>query len=272
MTIKLIASDMDGTFLDAKGSYDRDRFEKVLDALDKRQIPFVVATGNSMPRLEKMFGELSQRLRFVAENGAYVLDKQEVLVRQVMTPDMVADFLAFFKGKEVEYAVTLLGDDVIYLLEGTDFPTFEGIEPEQLELFRERMRFLSDWSEIEGQEIYKMNLVVPENISDKVTTDFNHAFKGRLQAVGSGYGAIDVIIEGCHKAWGLEQLLERYGILPEEVMSFGDSDNDLEMLKHTGESYAMANASDRVKAVAKHIAPSHNDAGVLTTIEHFLWG
>ena len=30
MTIKLIATDMDGTFLDERGSFDRQRFERVL--------------------------------------------------------------------------------------------------------------------------------------------------------------------------------------------------------------------------------------------------
>lgn len=272
MTIRMIASDMDGTFLDARGKYDKERFENVLDELDKRNIPFVVATGNSMPRLERMFGELLPRLSFVAENGAYVLDKQNLLVRQVITKEMVTDFLAFFKGKEREYALTLVGDHATYLLEGTKFPTFEGIEPEQLEMIQENLRFLSDWTDIFGKVIYKMNLVVPENISDEVTTSFNQAFKGRLQAVSSGYGAIDVIIEGCHKAWGLEQLLDHYGILSEEVMSFGDSDNDLEMLAISGKSYAMSNASSRVKKVAKQIAPSHEEAGVLTVIEQFLWG
>lgn len=270
MAIRLIASDMDGTFLDKKGDYDRKRFESLLDELDERGIRFVVATGNGMQRLEHMFGDLVPRLSFVAENGAYVLDGQEVLVRQVMTPDMVSDFLTFFKGKEQEYALTLVGDRDIYLLEGTEFPRFEGITPEQMALFEENMTVVSDWSELADKTIFKMNLVVPEAICDDITSRFNQIFKGRLQAVSSGYGAIDVIREGCHKAWGIQQLLDKYNITSSEVMAFGDSDNDLEMLALAGESYAMENAPDRVKAVAKYVAPHHDQAGVLTTIEQFL--
>ncbi|WP_231853885.1 HAD hydrolase family protein, partial [Streptococcus sp. DD04] len=43
--------------------------------------------------------------------------------------------------------------------------------------------------------------------------------------------------------------------------------NDLEMLSYCGESYAMANATDEVKARAKYICPSNDDDGVLTILQ-----
>lgn len=46
MTIKVIATDMDGTFLDDKGSYDKERFRQILDAMAARDMHFVVASGN----------------------------------------------------------------------------------------------------------------------------------------------------------------------------------------------------------------------------------
>lgn len=58
MTIKLIATDMDGTFLDEKGGFDRRRFDTVLTELEKRDIPFVVASGNGMDRLLRIFSRI----------------------------------------------------------------------------------------------------------------------------------------------------------------------------------------------------------------------
>lgn len=49
--IKMIAVDMDGTFLDENGRYDIERFEKILEELEKREILFVVATGNQISRM-----------------------------------------------------------------------------------------------------------------------------------------------------------------------------------------------------------------------------
>ena len=48
MTIKLIATDMDGTLLDPRGQLDLPRLEKILDQLDERGIRFVIATGNEV--------------------------------------------------------------------------------------------------------------------------------------------------------------------------------------------------------------------------------
>ena len=68
MTIKVIATDMDGTFLDDKGSYDKERFSQILDAMAARDMHFVVASGNSMSRLKPMFAETFDRLHFVCNH------------------------------------------------------------------------------------------------------------------------------------------------------------------------------------------------------------
>ena len=54
------------------------------------------------------------------------------------------------------------------------------------------------------------------------------------------------------------------------VMAFGDSGNDIEMLEMAGHSYAVANAEEAVKAVAKHLAPTHQEGGVYQVIEEYL--
>jgi len=53
MTIKLIATDMDGTLLDPRGQLDLPRLEKILDKLDERGIRFVIATGNEVHRMRQ---------------------------------------------------------------------------------------------------------------------------------------------------------------------------------------------------------------------------
>ena len=62
----------------------------------------------------------------------------------------------------------------------------------------------------------------------------------------------------------LQRLL---GIRPEECMAFGDYFNDVELLESVGESYAMGNALDEVKAVAKYIAPTNDENGVMRVIK-----
>ena len=56
--VKAIAVDMDGTFLDSKKNYDKDRFEKIFKALKERNIEFIAASGNQFAKLQSIFGEI----------------------------------------------------------------------------------------------------------------------------------------------------------------------------------------------------------------------
>ena len=49
-----------------------------------------------------------------------------------------------------------------------------------------------------------------------------------------------------------------------------DGENDIEMLKLAGFSYAMENGQDSVKKIAKFIAPSNNDNGVFKVLNKYL--
>ncbi|HFI0026677.1 TPA: Cof-type HAD-IIB family hydrolase [Streptococcus suis] len=272
--IKLIATDMDGTFLDGLGSFDRERFSQILDKLAEKQIPFVIASGNGMGRLLQLCQGFEDRLIFVADNGAHVYQNGKTMIRRAIQQEEVEAILHFFKGRWADVCLMLSNEENIYMQAGAGLP-FEGtdlpIEPAQMAAFQSRMTYLDDLSAYPiSESIYKVGLWVPEARVESITEGFNQAFKGQLVAVTSGYGSIDILPQGIHKAWGLEQVLTCLDIEPEQVMAFGDSDNDIEMLNYVGYSYAMENATDKVKAVAKYMAPSHLEAGVLQVIEEHI--
>lgn len=88
--------------------------------------------------------------------------------------------------------------------------------------------------------------------------------------MASGHGSIDIIIPGVTKGAALQRLLSQWQLPPDELLAFGDANNDLEMLALTEHSYAMAESSEEVAAIAKHRAPSHNEEGVLQIIQWYL--
>lgn len=100
---------MDGTFLDASGSYDREEFHRLIKRLRAQDISFVVASGNSMPRLRMMFGDLVNQLDFVAENGAHLLVNGKTVARHQMSKSDVTAFLDYFEGQYQELKITLTG-------------------------------------------------------------------------------------------------------------------------------------------------------------------
>ncbi|HEP1818300.1 TPA: HAD family hydrolase [Streptococcus suis] len=271
MTVRLIATDMDGTFLDGQGSFDRERFSRILDQLEQKKIPFVIASGNGIGRLLQLCQGFEHRLIFVADNGAHIYHQGKTLIRRTIQQEEIIAVLDYFKDRWADVCLMLSNEENIYMQSGAGMP-FVGtdlpIEPAQMAAFQNRVTYLDDLSAYPVSEsIHKVGLWVPEARVDKITEAFNQAFHGQLVAVTSGYGSIDILPEGIHKAWGLEQVLTNLAITPDQVIAFGDSDNDIELLSYVGYSYAMENATYKVKAVAKNMAPSHLEAGVLQVLE-----
>lgn len=58
MSIKLIAVDMDGTFLSDQKTYNRDRFMAQYQHMKRQGIRFVVASGNQYYQLISFFPEM----------------------------------------------------------------------------------------------------------------------------------------------------------------------------------------------------------------------
>ena len=85
MTINVIVTDMDGTFLDDAKQYDRERFMAQYQELKKRDIEFVVASGNQYYQLISFFPELKNEISFVAENGALVFEHGKQLFHGELT-------------------------------------------------------------------------------------------------------------------------------------------------------------------------------------------
>ena len=68
--LQMIATDMDGTLMDEQGEVDHERLSCILDQLDQRGIPFVIATGNGYSRMAHVLGDLKDRVTLVLANGA----------------------------------------------------------------------------------------------------------------------------------------------------------------------------------------------------------
>ncbi len=91
-----------------------------------------------------------------------------------------------------------------------------------------------------------------------------------VEIVGSLKYNIEVNAAGVNKGSGLVELGKRLGIEREEIMAFGDGDNDEPMLREAGFGVAMANAEEKVKATADYITGSNEEDGVAKAIERFV--
>ena len=69
----------------------------------------------------------------------------------------------------------------------------------------------------------------------------------------------------------LKQAMKHFGFLPEEVVVFGDGENDISMFQEFPCSYAMINGVDALKQFAYRVTEYSNDEdGVAKTVEKIL--
>ena len=271
MDIRVIATDMDGTLLDPKGQLDLPRLEKILDKLDQCDIRFVIATGNEVHRMRQLLGHLAERVVLVVANGARIFENNELIQAQTWDDAMVDKALGHFKGRECQDQFVVTAMNGGFVKKGTVFTELDKfMTPEMIEKLYQRMNFVDEFDSSLFGGVLKMSMVVGEERLDSVLQEVNDLFDGRVRAVSSGYGCIDILQDGIHKAWGLVELLKRWNLKPEQIMAFGDSENDIEMLELAGISYAMENAEDAVKEVATKIAPANSQAGVYQVLENWL--
>ncbi|PZL97610.1 HAD family hydrolase [Pantoea graminicola] len=267
-TVKMVAVDMDGTFLDDSKQYDRSRFLACYQQLIARDIRFVVASGNQYYQLKSFFPAIASEIAFVAENGAWIIDRDEEL------------FCGAFERRDVEAVIATLknGDypGLRYLLCGRESAYyFEGMDETWLKKMRHychRLKPINRLDDVQDDRLFKFALNLSDDYIEPLMADIERLHQDRIAATSSGHGSVDLIVPGNHKAHGLDLLARRWGISHDQVLAFGDGGNDLEMLRQSGFSFAMANAPERVKQAARYAAPANNEQGVLQVIEQMLAG
>ena len=103
----------------------------------------------------------------------------------------------------------------------------------------------------------------------ELENDFNNSLEERIHVTTSGFNFTDVLPYGVDKADAIKYFLRIFNLDHHQLMAFGDSMNDAKMLKLAELSYAMANADEEVKKMAKYQAPSNDESGVLKTLEEY---
>ena len=87
--------------------------------------------------------------------------------------------------------------------------------------------------------------------------------------INRGPGRGEVVPAGCSKGAGIDDLRIALGMRTEDCYAFGDSQNDLSMFQHVGNSIAMGNATEDVKGVCSYVTDRPEEDGIAKALKHF---
>lgn len=258
--IKLIASDMDGTLLNDKDEI-HEEFYQVFQELKKQNIIFAAASGRQYYNLAKRFEKIKDDMMFIAENGTFVVYKGEELLLNALDKETAIELIKIGRDIKESYVV-LCGKKSAYI-ESKDERLIKEVEK-----YYEEYKIVNDLTKVED-DILKVTICDFIGSEENSYTYYND-YKEKLQVSVSGQIWLDITDKGVNKGLAINKLQELLNIKHEETMVFGDYLNDLEMMESAYHSYAMENAHEDLKAICNFNAPSNDEFGVITTIEHFL--
>ncbi|NTS76112.1 HAD family hydrolase [Catenovulum sp. SM1970] len=256
-SIKFIAVDMDGTLLDDNKCLPTDFFA-VFEQLSKKNIVFAAASGRQYQSLAKQFAGIKNKMLFIAENGTLVVYQDKVLFSQSISPIVVSQIIE--KTRQIKSAfIVVCGKKSAYV------ETKNQQALAEIRKYYHQLEIVDDLKQV-NDEFIKVAILDFNGTEKHVYPHLAPHFETTHQVVISAYIWLDIMHPSASKGQAICQLREIFDFTYEQSMSFGDYLNDKEMLTATYHSYAMANAHPDIKKVARHIAPSNQENGVIKTI------
>ena len=270
MDIKLIAFDLDGTFLDDNKEIPPENLE-ALTAAAGQGIHIVPATGRLFIGVHDCIKALPFIRYYILANGAQVYDAKEdkTIYRGEIPLDMALSLIDYMETLPVIYDCYqygcgwMSGHMFERIGEFVPHPAMQAAVRKQRrpvpdlrtlliqrgDSVQKQQMFFTDMDEMLRQRDEILPRLFPEllpSTSVKTNIELNHISAGKDN--------------------GLKALCEYLGFTLENAMAFGDGTNDTCMLKAAGLGVAMSNAEEEVKAAADMITLSNNEAGVAHAI------
>lgn len=251
---------MDGTLLNSNHQVSN-RFFELFHGLKEKGILFVAASGRQYHSIIDKLDPIKNDILVIAENGALVKEKEKELLITPLQNDLKESLL--LKINEINGAHAMLCGKYKAYFDGRSAP-FLG----QLKEYYARYEILDDFNAIDDEII---KIAVYHNISAE-----DHIYpamkdlEDKIKVKVSGLHWVDLNHTNAHKGFALEKLMQRFNLSKEEVLVFGDYNNDLEMLQLSDYSFAMANAHPNVKKTAKFETLSNDEFGVESVLEKLL--
>ena len=268
MAVKLIASDLDGTLMATDHMTVAERTKNALVAAHNKGIKIAIATGRTLTFTNSVTAQIPFVDYVVSSNGAAVYDRNAgEYVYSTLVPNADAlEAVDFLNALPVHYHI-YMGGKIYIQKTALNYAANTGLPEEFLADFISRVTLVDDLKQAIGENGVEVIDVFSMGENETAIVDF---FKSKNLVMTSAVrGELAATALGADKGTALGGLCGVLGISADEVMTFGDAENDCPMLEFAGLSFAMENGNDICKKSAKAVAPSNAVDGVAQMIEKY---
>ena len=262
--IKLCVSDIDGTLLPTGGKISAANVEAVQKMM-RAGVQFSIATGRMYSAALAVAAQLGVAVPIIAYNGALIKSSAgEVLHTHFMDEAIVLKLINFFseRGKHLQS----YSDDILYVPERNSLVEYyeQVIKVKSVavgwEGLRERVKGVTKLLTISDK---------PDEILDDMNT-VRKIFGSEVEVTRSNVRFAEFMSKGVTKAGAIKILADKFGVDIADVMTIGDSDNDLPMLLAAGCGVAMGNAVPAVKEACPRITDTCERDGFAKAVYEYV--
>lgn len=265
--IKLIAIDLDGTLLTSdKKIFDEDK--EYLSRLIDNGIKVVVSTGRDFFSAREFFDK-EDRILYNTLSGNAIFDS--------FGNEIYSNHLSYETVKKLStYGIDNFIAHVNGYKDGYNTIMLRKPECETLKKYISRYHFPVNFKEELSKDeeyfsvIFVGSLEYVTEIMNKIKNDIRDLKFYIMPATTVDVYMLEIVHANISKFSALERIFKKYNISSEEVMAFGDEENDIEMLRSVGHGYIMKNARDSLKRGFNVTEFDNDHSGVVRTIEK--WG
>lgn len=255
---KIIFFDIDGTLYDPEIGIPESTMQS-LDQLIKRGHKIVMCTGRSKGMIPKEYFKMGFH-GMILGAGTYVEYEGNAIYRKLMSQEDVQTVIDW--GKKEKIGIILEGEIHGYYDPENHDDYYVSMKDKTEAGCEVTLHPLSEAVDIPKWTYHHMELSKKPEIEEIL----GHKYKGIYH---EPLNSVEFIPMGVNKAKGIEQILEYTGIPKENTYAFGDSANDIDMIKYVKYGVAMGNAVKELLEVAPYQTARVDEDGIEKGLKKF---
>lgn len=256
--IRLVATDIDGTLIDANGLLPGNTLVALQQAADAG-VQLVLATIRKYDSTEPYARLIDRPCILICEGGAvgYALDRTR-LFEYTIPLDLAAHLAALADQHHYQMVITINGTNFYH--HTYTAARFQADPAHLLHSYQQGLSSAPTRMLIRGEQAGQHIL--------------SHFAQAPLQIVRHYRDGLlhDVVVTAAQatKAQAVRAVCEQLGVPLAQVLAIGDAEADIGMLQQAGIGVAVGNAIPELQAIADWVAPSVDAAGVAAAIQRFV--
>lgn len=269
MSIKIIATDLDGTLMSPDHITITERTKNALLKAHNKGIKIAIATGRTLGFITPVTEQIPFVDYIIFSNGASVYDLHEkkIIYKNHISPEITHKILKRLDEMNVYYNTYV--DSKVYIQDNKqEFYTSRELPEDFLKIFMASSKVCENLrEELNGKGA---EIIAVYSADEALRNSLCEYFESLgLLVTASLKDEIEATVPSANKGTALGALCELLKIKKEEAMAFGDAMNDIQMIEFAAYSFAMGNACEDLKKAAAYITLSNAEDGLAKAVEEY---